>query len=174
MNELEEANQKKNSGKHIYWRFSCVSKNGMFVNGKYLQAPKTMLFPIETSDSSVPTKPITLRFPNTSIKIYFESNVDKWRNQSSASRRQHEETAATTKNEVANNKSGTTATTVTNGEQQNQQQQPNQNGKAISSTVTTNTTTVKVSNTNKIAQILLKKQIEQQQVAMKGKNERKK
>lgn len=167
VNELEdETNNNKNNGKHIYWRFSCVSKNGMFVNGKYLQAPKTMLFPIETSDS---TKPITLRFPNTSIKIYFESNVDKWRNQSS-SRRQHEE-IATTKNEVVNNKSGVTATTtVTNGEQQNQQQ-PNQNGKAgASNTVTTNTTTVKVSNTNKIAQILLKKQIEQQQVAMKGKN----
>lgn len=50
-----------------YWKLSCVSKNGVFVNSRYIQAGKWV---------RLLGKSYTFRFPNTSIRVLFESLLD--------------------------------------------------------------------------------------------------
>jgi hypothetical protein len=49
-----------------YWKLYCVSKNGIFINARYIQPGKFVrLF----------GKTYTFRFPNTNIRVAFESHV---------------------------------------------------------------------------------------------------
>jgi hypothetical protein len=51
-------------GRIKYWKLYCVSKNGIFINARYIQTGKYVrLF----------GKSFTFRFPNTNIRIAFES-----------------------------------------------------------------------------------------------------
>lgn len=53
--------------KHYYWKLLCTSKNGLFINTRYIQTGKHV---------QLLNKKYTFRFPNTNIKIYFESLVE--------------------------------------------------------------------------------------------------
>lgn len=59
--------QQIDTNKHYYWKLLCTSKNGLFINTRYIQTGKhVQLF----------NKKYTFRFPNTNIKVYFESLID--------------------------------------------------------------------------------------------------
>ena len=102
----------------------------MFVNSRYVVAPKSILFAaVDDSDD----KPMTFRFPNTAIKIHFHSNMTQVCSEYRQEKERHQY------------------------QQQQQQQQQQQKQPIVATTVVPKTP----NNTNKIAQILLKKQIEQ-------------
>ena len=116
---------------YIYWRFKCVSKNGMFVNSRYVVAPKSILFAAVEVGNDSDNKQMTFRFPNTAIKIHFHSNMTQVCSEYRQEKERHQH--------------------------QHQQQQQQQKQPIVATTVVPKTP----NNTNKSAQILLKKQIEQ-------------
>lgn len=132
LDELKSRLTAAKPNEYIYWRFKCVSKNGMFVNSRYVVAPKSILFAAVEVGNDSDDKPMTFRFPNTAIKIHFHSNMT----QVCSEYRQEKER---------------------NQHQMQQQQQQQQKQPIVATTVVPKTP----NNTNKIAQILLKKQIEQ-------------
>ncbi|RNA37686.1 forkhead box K2-like [Brachionus plicatilis] len=65
--ENSDADDQIDKSKHYYWKLLCTSKNGLFINTRYIQTGKHV---------QLLNKKYTFRFPNTNIKVYFESLVD--------------------------------------------------------------------------------------------------
>ena len=65
--QLKTNNSKNNLNDRLnFWQMQSISKNGIFLNNHYIEKGKSIKLFLN--------KRYTMRFPNTNIKIYFESN----------------------------------------------------------------------------------------------------
>lgn len=61
-----KTNSSKANDRLNFWQMQSISKNGIFLNNHYIEKGKSIKLFLN--------KRYTMRFPNTNIKIYFESN----------------------------------------------------------------------------------------------------
>jgi len=60
----------KSTHKQTYWQLYSMSKNGIFLNSHYIEKGKYIKLFMN--------KKYTMRFPNTNIRVYFETNCNKF------------------------------------------------------------------------------------------------
>jgi hypothetical protein len=65
LNIVTKNTNQESSATLIYWQLYCMSKNGLFVNTRYIETGKLIKLLLN--------KKYTFRFPNTNIRIHFES-----------------------------------------------------------------------------------------------------
>ena len=65
LNIVTKNTSQESSSALIYWQLYCMSKNGLFVNTRYIETGKLIKLLLN--------KKYTFRFPNTNIRIHFES-----------------------------------------------------------------------------------------------------
>jgi hypothetical protein len=65
LNIVTKNTNQESSATLIYWQLYCMSKNGLFVNTRYIETGKLIKLLLN--------KKYTFRFPNTNIRIQFES-----------------------------------------------------------------------------------------------------
>jgi hypothetical protein len=141
--EEEEEEGNKPSSWLFYWKFTCTSKNGLFIENRYVKMGKHFLLFVNDQTS----KQIVFKFPNTGIRMRFESRLDEYLE--ALRRRCWLDKQKSLQQEQQQKVSSPEATNVN----QKQPQQPPPPLVVHS----------KSNNMNKIAQILLQKKLEQQQ-----------
>ncbi|CAF0830352.1 unnamed protein product [Brachionus calyciflorus] len=126
--ESVDDNSILDKSKYYYWKLLCTSKNGLFINTRHIQTGKYV---------RLLNKKNTFRFPNTNIKIYFESMLDTMTN--------------CTPSPTLTSMSSNSLEIETEKINESQETIKKENNKP------------QVQSNNKIAQILMQKKLEQQQ-----------
>ena len=173
-NIASKSENQESSPTLIYWQLYCMSKNGLFVNTRYIETGKLIKLMLN--------KKYTFRFPNTNIRIHFESPPyekliltsffnKNTTNHSSSQVVQTEKNSSSTSlssvsslSSISSNNSSTSSSPNPTHQVQTptviQQPLSSQTSQASSMPISHQPTTSSTHSSNKIAQILMQKQME--------------
>jgi hypothetical protein len=152
--EEEEDNQEnspRNAKKKkptFYWVLFCKSKNGLFINQKYIQTGKY----VKLYDKSY-----MFRFPNTNIRIYFDALTEESKQQ------QQDLSSNQTSQNVKNNKNEPQISITNSNANNKRNTQQTLSFSTSSSSTFSPSSSSPSANSNKIAQILYQKDLEHKQ-----------